>query len=927
MKTNLDFLFPSFINKDVYSDLWSQSSNIINSDLKYYCNYCACLDPIEESDLVKCSKCHFHYHINCAKTSKSFNIFVDFVCCDKESNESECKVNFKNDNKVDSFEGLAYEEFNEVESVSSCFLKKKRNKNDILNLYPDADFYISLEENLEDNLEEETTEDTNKNPTSSSFNMINTFLCCEICLIGINIFENNFKCKACNCLAHYKCLDKLNIKTQDGVCLSCISSTSNKSNCCVCFNKNGLLLKSNNSYWIHAICLYSSSELLYFSENRFNINMKLANKNPKCKICNKNAGYTHNSQHPYCSYIAGKNYKFYYNSEIINRREEYLVTTTSLIPDKVLLENLKLTFSYNLKRLSSIANKKKNHQKLKNRVNDISLKSNNSKIPKVKSSTITLPKLSIDNNETFHSLIKSANLKEIEAEITEKSNSIDKNKYSIWNIEPLNNFLIGISKIKVNCLNEINDNFNFSSSQKLSIMKSNLEKTTKNNISIFNKISNRIAKSINPKTKTLSLNIHKINQKYKKTSFEKIRRRLKNGLEICSMNDIIDKKIDICPDYLASLSQEEKIKQFVVYEQNCTVCLTEFLEGEVVVSCNGCKLTFHKECYFLKENYFVEGLFYCDLCLFEKVLIDFPYLKRTTIITDKIYSEIHKSAKVCKTDDNFTISNKIKSFCRGGIKCIMCNNSTGALKYFLIKDKIIWIHMMCLLVSNNVKVKDYNKSLKADNLYISDNQKLENYMNNLSNPPVNTKACMLCMKKEGEIFFNKDNNAHFFCSFLNGFEFKLENTRTLISNLIICNFEATFYTTNSFLMLIQKSNNLSILRRLLYLVKEELVYDKIFDKEYANGNHPNQLKLFTSDSSTKNIIQIEVYKDKSVDLKGREKNNKDSSDKMDYLFFKKCCWICFSEVIENEESFIKCSHCEEKAHSVSFNYYKFLVLH
>ena len=916
MNTNLDFLFQSFSNTDVYPDHWSQSS-----DLKYYCNYCACLDPIEEFDLVKCSKCCFHYHIECAKNNKSFNIFGDFVCCKKEDIESESKVDFKN-NKVYSFEGLAYDDFNEAESVSSNFLKRKRSKNDILNLYPDADFYISLEENLE----EETTEDSSKN-LNPSFDMINTFLCCEICLTGINIFENNFKCKLCNSLAHHKCLDRLNIKTQDDVCLSCKSSTSNKASCCVCFNRNGLLLKSNNSYWIHPICLYSSSDLLYFSENRFNINMKLAKKNPKCKICKINAGYTPNSEHPYCSYIAGKNYKFYYNSEIINRRDTYLVSVMNLIPDKILLENFKLTFKFNFKRLTNISINKKKNQKLKHKVNKISSNSSNSKVPQVKSSAISLPKLSIDK-ETFHFHIKSVNLKEIETEINEKSKNMDKNKYSIWNLEPLNNFLIEISQIKVNSIKDINDNLIFSSSQKISTMKSNLEKTTKNNISIFNMISNRIAKSINQGTKTLRLNSNKINQKYKNLiSFEKIRRRLKNGLEICCMNDILDKKIEICPDYLASLSPEEKIKQFVVFEQNCTVCLTEFLEEEVVVSCNGCRLTFHKECYFLKENYFIEGLFYCDLCLFENTLIDYPYFKKTNIINDKIYSEILKSAKVCKADDNFTISNKIKSFCRGDIKCFMCNNSTGALKYIIIKDKIIWVHMMCLLVSNHVKIKDYNKSLKAENLYISDNQKLENYINSLAHPSESTKSCMLCMKKEGEMFFNKDNNAHFFCSFLNGFEFKLENVRTFISNLIICNFDATFYTTDSFLNIIQKSNNLSILRRLLYLVKEELAYDKIFDKEYGNGNHLNQLKLFTSDSSTKNIIQIELHKDKSVDFKGRKKNNKDSNDKMDYLFFKKCCWICFSEVLENEESYIKCNHCEEKAHSVSFNYYKILVLY
>jgi hypothetical protein len=158
--------------------------------------------------------------------------------------------------------------------------------------------------------------------------------------------------------------------------------------------------------------------------------------------------------------------------------------------------------------------------------------------------------------------------------------------------------------------------------------------------------------------KPLSLNINKITQNYKNLStFEKIRKRVKNGLEISCMNNILDKKIDICPEYLASLTAEEKIRQFVILEQNCTICLTEFLEGEVVVSCNGCKLTFHKECYFLKENYFIEGLYYCDLCLFEKVLIDYPYFKKTNIINDKIYSEIQKSAKVLKEDKNFVASN------------------------------------------------------------------------------------------------------------------------------------------------------------------------------------------------------------------------------------------------------------------------------
>ena len=143
----------------------------------------------------------------------------------------------------------------------------------------------------------------------------------------------------------------------------------------------------------------------------------------------------------------------------------------------------------------------------------------------------------------------------------------------------------------------------------------------------------------------------------------------------------------------------------------------------------------------------------------------YSYIKKTNIINDKIYSEILRLSKVIKDDNNYAISNKIKNFCRGGIKCIICNNSTGALKFIFIKDKVFWIHMLCLIISNTIKIKDYNKSLKPDNLYLTNNLKLDNYFFSLTNPSQNSKACMLCMKKEGEIFSNMDNNAHFFCCF------------------------------------------------------------------------------------------------------------------------------------------------------------------
>jgi hypothetical protein len=217
-----------------------------------------------------------------------------------------------------------------------------------------------------------------------------------------------------------------------------------------------------------------------------------------CKICNVNSGYTLNSEYPYCSYISGKNYNFYYNSEMVNKREEYLISDFSQIPDKILLEKFKLTFSTNLKRITNISlNAKISKAKLQSK--DILIKSVISQAATARQTTKTLPKITFDHNEPFYSNIKSINLNEISDKIIEKSSLVDKNKYSIWNIEPLNNFLIGISKIKVNIINEINDDFNFttSSNSKLQIMKSNLTKTTKNNISLFNKISNRLTKANN----------------------------------------------------------------------------------------------------------------------------------------------------------------------------------------------------------------------------------------------------------------------------------------------------------------------------------------------------------------------------------------------------------------------------------------------
>ncbi len=134
MTINLDLIFPSLINQDVYADLWSNKSNYNNSpiyEFKYYCNHCASLEPIEEFDVVKCSKCFFHYHANCSKNIQGFIKSEDYVCCEKDDLLSINLKIFNVEDKVDYFEGLAFED-NGVESVmSDCFLKKKRNINEI----------------------------------------------------------------------------------------------------------------------------------------------------------------------------------------------------------------------------------------------------------------------------------------------------------------------------------------------------------------------------------------------------------------------------------------------------------------------------------------------------------------------------------------------------------------------------------------------------------------------------------------------------------------------------------------------------------------------------------------------------------------------------------------------------------------------------
>lgn len=160
---------------------------------------------------------------------------------------------------------------------------------------------------------------------------------CEICL---NVIKNDFspenssmfRCKLCKCIAHFSCIEEIsnmNYAKDTNLCNVCYEFEVNQiifnRECRLCYKSNGFLLKSDNNYWIHPICLYSTNGYFvdYKKENRIILSEIFFSNTEKCLDCQSEKGYLNiNKFHPSCSVKRRNDYCLYYKNTLLQKYEK-----------------------------------------------------------------------------------------------------------------------------------------------------------------------------------------------------------------------------------------------------------------------------------------------------------------------------------------------------------------------------------------------------------------------------------------------------------------------------------------------------------------------------------------------------------------------------------------------------------------------------
>ena len=167
--------------------------------------------------------------------------------------------------------------------------------------------------------------------------------------------------------------------------------------------------------------------------------------------------------------------------------------------------------------------------------------------------------------------------------------------------------------------------------------------------------------------------------------------------------------------------KKEKVQKFYKDESNCCICF-DLADDDYryykIIYCDKCGLSIHPNCYGLET---VPNEFYCDKC---KIA---PNLK---------------------------------------IKCFLCQNENGALKYCKILNS--WAHVTCVLFSDNFMFENY---YKLNNIIFKDEKIIVN----------NDKKCEICNNFKGDLFKCKccGKFYHFFCFYFMGGELFIKKKKNV----------------------------------------------------------------------------------------------------------------------------------------------------
>ena len=241
--------------------------------------------------------------------------------------------------------------------------------------------------------------------------------------------------------------------------------------------------------------------------------------------------------------------------------------------------------------------------------------------------------------------------------------------------------------------------------------------------------------------------------KYKSLSlFSLISKKLMNGVKTKTYFSILE---NINNKNQNNIMEIENIKEYIekIYKNDSECCICFEIQEEIILFCDKCNVSFHPICYGIKE--IPNGNYYCDKCQYEL-----------------------KNSFSC-------------------VKCFLCNNSHGALKFF--QKENIFIHITCLLISQYYHFNNFT-SLNSLNF----NLEIDN----------NNKFCNICYSNKGELFnCNCCNQSyHFFCIYFDGgkIEIKKNENNLFYLNCVIekCKNNKEWY---------EKYRNEQIeIRRLLY---------------------------------------------------------------------------------------------------------------
>ena len=216
--------------------------------------------------------------------------------------------------------------------------------------------------------------------------------------------------------------------------------------------------------------------------------------------------------------------------------------------------------------------------------------------------------------------------------------------------------------------------------------------------------------------------------------FTKLSYHLINGIKIKTYRSIMDNIIIKNPEKKNISNIKEYIINQYKNDSECCICFDININiEEVIIFCDKCNASYHSTCYGIKDIKDIsKELYYCDKC---------QYLLKNN------YKEKE-------------------------IKCLLCNCTHGALKFFSKLNN--FAHITCILISDFFIFNDFT-NLNSLNI-IKD---FKNY---------NFEKCDICNNNNGEVF--KCNCCgkfyHFFCIYFDGGDIKIEkNKEKLRLNLII----------------------------------------------------------------------------------------------------------------------------------------------